>query len=81
MTVKDLIDKLLTCEPVMFVEIEQAFRDNKSCKVVSIEIERGRLILKDHFVKGPQSTKFTAFNGIEFDVPPLPERLMRRNEI
>lgn len=58
------------------VAIEQIFNEHRSIELRSIEVVNNCVIFKDHYVRVSQHSIFRSFDGNEFTVPVLPERML-----
>jgi hypothetical protein len=77
MTARELILMLATCDLDAEVEVEKLFHETVTSELRAVHSFKGRIILKDHYVRLAEPARFMAHNGEEFDIPVLPERMLR----
>lgn len=77
MKVKEVITILSQFDGELEVAIEQIFRDaGRSIQLRSIEVINKCVVFKDHYTRVSQYNVFISFDGKEFAVPPIPERML-----
>lgn len=76
MKVKEVLEILACINPEYEVAIEQIFREHRSITLRSIEIIGECIVFKDHYTRVSQYNTFISFDGKEYDVPPINERML-----
>jgi len=76
MKVREVMQILSACDGDMEIAIEQIFREHRSITLRSVEIINNCVILKDHYVRVSQVSKFVSFDGGMFEVPAIDERML-----
>lgn len=76
MKVNEVIAILSKVDPNLDVAIEQIFREHRSITLRSIEIIGNCIVFKDHYTRVSQWNTFVSFDGNEYAVPPVNERML-----
>lgn len=75
MTVSELIAHLQRFDGNLEVSISQYFELQKHSSMRDVEIHNGIVLLKDHYTRIGSRKIFTAYDGIDYDVPTVNERM------
>lgn len=78
MKVKQVLEILAKFDPEFDVAIEQIFNESRSIELRSIEVIKNCVVMKDHYVRVSQYNTFVSFDGKEFLVPPISERMLSK---
>lgn len=78
MKVHELIRMLQGCDRLADVEIVQFFNEHRSVEVRSMDIENGKVILKDHYVRLAEEETFKAHDGSEYTISNLGVRYLAK---
>jgi hypothetical protein len=79
MKVKQVLAVLKDIDPENDVAVEQIFTDRgRSIELCSIEIVNNCVVFKDHYVRQSQASVFISYNGQQFEISVLPERMLKQ---
>jgi hypothetical protein len=77
MKVKQVLAVLATMDENFEVAVEQIFtHEGRSIELRSIELIGNCVVFKDHYVRVSTHNAFISFDGVVFEVPTVPERML-----